>query len=59
VLVLTRKAGESIFIGEEIEVQVVEIKGSQVRLGIAAPEQLDIHRFKDRIGQPRPSHEEE
>ena len=36
-LILTRKAGETILIGENISITVVEIRGRQVRLGIAAP----------------------
>ena len=43
-LVLTRKSGEVITIGDNIRVQVVEIKGKQVRLGIDAPRELSIHR---------------
>ena len=43
-LVLTRKIGESITIGDEIKVYVMEIKGRQVRLGIAAPAETAVHR---------------
>ena len=43
-LILTRKAGESITIGEEIKIQVIEIKGKQVRLGFEAPKKFTIHR---------------
>ena len=43
-LVLTRKLGESIVIGDHIRIKVVEIKGSQVRIGIEAPEDLRIYR---------------
>lgn len=43
-LVLTRKLGESIFIGDHIRIKVVEMKGSQVRIGIEAPEDLRIYR---------------
>ena len=43
-LVLTRKKGESIKIGEEIELVVVEIKGDKVKLGISAPEDQKIAR---------------
>ncbi len=43
-LILTRKVGESINIGDNIKIQVVEIKGKQVRLGIEAPSDLKIHR---------------
>lgn len=43
-LVLTRKKGESIIIGENIEVTVVEVQGDQVRLGIKAPKNISVHR---------------
>ena len=43
-LILTRKAGEEITIGEEIVISVLEIRGSQVRLGIKAPPSIAIHR---------------
>jgi carbon storage regulator len=43
-LVLTRKSGEEITIGDEVVVSVVEIKGSQVRLGIKAPKGISVHR---------------
>ena len=43
-LILTRKLGESITIGDDIKIQVLEIKGKQVRLGIDAPRKYSIHR---------------
>ncbi len=43
-LVLTRKVGEIITIGDDIKIQVLEIKGKQVRLGIEAPKKYAIHR---------------
>lgn len=43
-LILTRKLGESITIGDEIKIQVIEIKGKQVRIGIDAPSSYPIHR---------------
>lgn len=43
-LILTRKLGESITIGDDIKIQVLEIKGKQVRLGIQAPKKYPIHR---------------
>ncbi len=43
-LILTRKPGESIFIGDQIKVTIVEIKGSQIRLGVDAPKDLRIYR---------------
>lgn len=43
-LVLTRRAGESIMIDGQIELKVLRIKGSQVHLGIEAPRETAIHR---------------
>ena len=43
-LVLTRKSGEAINVGDEITVTVLEIRGNQVRLGIQAPLSITIHR---------------
>ncbi len=43
-LILTRKPGESLFIGDKIKVVVVEIKGNQIRLGIEAPSDVRILR---------------
>jgi len=50
-LVLTRKSDESINLGDDITITVVEIKGNSVRLGIKAPEKLKIYRKElyDRI----------
>ncbi len=44
VLVLTRKLRESIAIGDDIKVSIIEIKGKQVRLGIQAPHHTAVHR---------------
>jgi carbon storage regulator len=43
-LVLTRKLGEKIQIGDDISVLIMDIKGKQVRLGIEAPSNVIIHR---------------
>ena len=43
-LVLTRKVGDSILIGDSIKIQVVKVKGCQVRLGIDAPKETKIFR---------------
>ena len=43
-LVLSRKAGETIYIGEDIEIVISEVKGEQVKIGIRAPRNIDIIR---------------
>ncbi len=43
-LILTRRIGESLRIGENIAVEVLGIKGNQVRIGITAPETVPVHR---------------
>ncbi|MCK5737534.1 carbon storage regulator CsrA [bacterium] len=43
-LVLTRRIGESIIIGQNIKVMVTDIQGNQVRLGIEAPKEITVHR---------------
>ncbi|NVL89395.1 MAG: carbon storage regulator CsrA [Desulfobacterales bacterium] len=50
-LVLTRKSGEKITIGDDVVVKVLEIKGSQVKIGIEAPKGVAVHREEiyDRI----------
>jgi carbon storage regulator len=44
VLVLSRKAGEKIIIGDDIEVTVVEVRGDKVRIGIDADRDTPVHR---------------
>ncbi|MDB5968851.1 MAG: csrA [Hydrocarboniphaga sp.] len=43
-LILTRRVGESVIIGEDVEVSVLSVKGSQVRIGIKAPKGIAVHR---------------
>ena len=43
-LVLTRKTGEGIIIGDDIRITVVELKGGGVRIGIDAPREMKVHR---------------
>lgn len=43
-LVLTRKLNESIMIGNDIEITILAVEGDQIKLGIDAPKQVDIHR---------------
>lgn len=45
-LVLSRKAGEEILIGDDVRLQVVDIRGDKVRLGIDAPKELAVHRHE-------------
>ncbi len=43
-LILARKSGQKILIGDDIEISILEIRGRQVRLGIKAPKGLSVHR---------------
>jgi carbon storage regulator len=43
-LILTRRVGETLMIGDEITVTVLGVKGNQVRLGINAPKSVAVHR---------------
>ncbi|GAB4223674.1 MAG: carbon storage regulator CsrA [Spirochaetales bacterium] len=43
-LILSRRANESIMIGDSIEISVVDIKGDQVKLGIRAPKKVKVYR---------------
>jgi carbon storage regulator len=43
-LVLMRKPGEKIMIGDDIEIQILEINGLQVKIGVKAPKDIPVHR---------------
>ncbi len=43
-LILTRRVGETLMIGDEVTVTVLGVKGNQVRLGINAPKDVSVHR---------------
>ncbi len=43
-LVLTRKPGESIVIGNDVVITVLEVRGGQIRIGIDAPREVAVHR---------------
>jgi carbon storage regulator len=43
-LILTRKSGETITIGEDIQIRVLGVKGGQVRIGVDAPREVNVNR---------------
>ncbi len=43
-LILTRRVGETLIIGDEVSVTVLGVRGSQVRIGVNAPKDVSVHR---------------
>ena len=43
-LILTRRVGESLMIGDDVSVTVLGVKGNQVRIGVNAPKDVSVHR---------------
>lgn len=43
-LILTRRVGETLMIGDEVTVTVLGVKGNQIRIGINAPKDISVHR---------------
>ncbi len=43
-LILTRKVGESVLIGNDISITILSVRGNQVKLGVEAPKEVSVHR---------------
>ncbi|BBU96290.1 carbon storage regulator [Providencia rettgeri] len=43
-LILTRRVSEEVMIGDDIKIKILGVKGNQVRIGVAAPEEVSVHR---------------
>ncbi|SES70982.1 carbon storage regulator CsrA [Thorsellia anophelis] len=43
-LILTRRIGETLIIGDDVKITVLDVKGNQIRIGIDAPKSLSVHR---------------
>ena len=57
-LILTRRVGEKLIIGDEVTVAILSVRGNQVRVGIAAPPEVQVHReeIHQRILKERADH---
>ena len=60
-LILTRRVGETLMIGDDVSVTVLGVKGNQVRIGVNAPREVAVHREeiyerikKEEAGEPAP-----
>lgn len=57
-LILTRRVGETLMIGDDVTVTVLGVKGNQVRVGVSAPKEVSVHREEiyERIKQEQKTH---
>lgn len=57
-LILSRRTGEAITIGDDVELRILDVKGRQVRIGITAPAEVIVHREEVaamiKLGIPKP-----
>lgn len=65
-LVLSRQRNESIMIGDDVEITIVDVRGDKVRLGITAPKAISVHRKEvylaiqqEKAGQKPPKNQDE
>lgn len=45
-LILTRKVGESLLIGDDVSITILNIRGNQVKIGVQAPKDVSVHRYR-------------
>lgn len=56
-LVLTRRKGESVLIGDKVEITIVEIQGDKIKIGVSAPKKIEVLR-KELVSQAKDANKE-